>query len=44
MKNTVLLITRILFSKLNLTAQILPKSWTKSVTWAGSYAMNIKPN
>lgn len=44
MKNTVLLITCLLFSKLNLTAQILPKSWTKSGTWAGSYNMNIKPN
>lgn len=44
MKNTVLLITYLLLSKLNLNAQILPKAWTKSGTWAGSYSMKIKPN
>jgi hypothetical protein len=44
MKNTVLLITCLLFIKLNVTAQILPKAWTKSGTWAGSYSMKIKPN
>jgi hypothetical protein len=44
MKNTAILITCLLFSKLNLHAQILPKAWTKSGTWAGSYNIEIKAN
>lgn len=44
MKNTVLLVACLLFSKLTLKAQMLPNAWTKSGTWASSYSMKIKPN
>jgi hypothetical protein len=44
MKNLFFLSMGMLLLKANVSAQILPKAWTKSGTWAGSYTMEIKAN
>jgi hypothetical protein len=44
MKNLFFLGMGMLLLKANASAQILPKAWTKSGTWAGSYTMEIKAN
>ena len=44
MKNLFFLGMGMLLLKANVSAQILPKAWTKSGTWAGSYTMEIKAN
>jgi hypothetical protein len=42
MKNLLFLSMGMLLLKANVTAQVLPKAWIKSGTWAGSYNMEIK--
>ncbi len=44
MKNLFFLSMGMLLLKANVSSQILPKAWTKSGTWAGSYNMEVKAN